>query len=307
MMKRLCILVTALLGFGAVPAGATEVGVAMAHLDKGFLALLRTALEDTADKMDGVNLKIVIADDKRDVQLDQIRTFLADGVGAIIFQPVDDDVTETVNQMMADAKVPLVYVNRTPPQISFPGNVAIVSSNELVAGRAQMRMLAELAGGKGNVVILRGADSHPAAKGRTRGAKEVLAQNPGLTVVHEETGDWSREKAETIIAGLLSRGTRIDVIAANNDEMAIGAIRAYEKAGVSLDAVVIGGVDGTPAALDEMKAGNLEVSLLQSAPRQAEQAVKDAVVMAKGDFAQLYDWVPYELILPSNLGQYARN
>ncbi len=305
-MKRFFLALTAL-AFLAGPASAAKVGVAMERMDDGFLKLLQDALIKEASASPGVDIEISIADSDANRQIEQIKAFIDGGFDAVIFQPVNDEITDTVNQMTADAGVPLVYVNRTPPQLSFPGKVSIVTCNELVAGRAQMRMLGSLVGFKGSVVLLRGADDHPAAAARSNGVKEVLAQYPDLKLAFEESGQWSREEAEKIVTGLLERGTKIDIIAANNDQMALGAIDAYKKAGADLGSVVIGGVDGTPNALAAMQDGDLEVSLLQSAPKQAKQALMDAVTLANGQYAQLYDWVAYELIVKENLQKYASN
>ncbi len=249
-----------------VPAAASaevKIGIAMAKLNQGFLTLLHDALVEHANSKSDMSYKLTMADGDPAKQIEKIKEFIKSGVNTIIFHPADSDMTEEVNQLAADAGVPLVYVNRTPPQLKFPGKVAIVTSNELVAGCVQMRMLASLVNGQGKMVLLHGGADHPAAKARTEGVKEILAEKPGIEVIHEPMANRDRAEAEAIMSGLLAKGARPDIIACNNDEMAIGAINAYKKARVSLDDVVIGGTDGTPAALAEIEAGTLEVSLFQ--------------------------------------------
>lgn len=282
---------------------AQTVGISMSGSDP-FLNVLANAIKASGEKS-GTKLDLQIADYKADVQYDQLTGFIEKGYDAIIINAVADEKSEVIQQMAAEKGIPLVYVNRVPPQTRFPGPVSVVSCNEIVAGRLQMRYLASQKDGKGNVVILRGEDSHPAAGARTQGMKEVLANYPEMTLVHEQSGNWSRDEAEKIITGLLDKGMKIDVIAANNDEMAIGAIRALEKANASFDDVFVGGVDGTDAALAEMAAGKLKASVLQNAVALGERSIGNAVEMAKGQYAQEFDWVPYELIIPANREKYA--
>lgn len=307
-MRRLLVLTwLALLALAQPAAAEIKIGVAMAKLDGGFLDLLRDAMIETANKTSEASVDIVVADNDADKQMQQVRAFIDRGVDALILHAASPDITDEVNTLTAEANIPLVYVNRPPPQLSFPGKVSIVACNELVAGRVQMRMLSSLSGGSGNVVLLTGPENHSGAIGRTTGVKEVIDANSGLRLVHQSVASWSVEKAEKIVLDLLNKGTQIDMVAANNDKMAIGAIQAFEKAGVSLDTVVVGGVDGTPAGLNHIKEGKMEISLLQSAPLQAEYAIKDAIKLAKGEFAQQYDWVPYKLIKQENLGEFLIN
>ncbi|WP_319411380.1 substrate-binding domain-containing protein [uncultured Cohaesibacter sp.] len=284
-------------------AAAVTIGTTMSKKD-AFVSILTDNIRDAASKTSGVTLDLVVANMDKETQINQVKTFIENDVDAIIVNAVADEHSELMQKMAAEANIPLVYVNRQPPQSRFPGPVSVVSCNELVAGRLQMRMMANEVGGKGNVVILNGALSHPAAKARTVGAKEVLAQYPGLSIVHEQTANWSRDEAEKIITGLLDKGVKIDIIAANNDEMAIGAVRAIEKAGLSFEDVMIGGVDATPAAIAEMEAGKIKVTVLQNAAAQGLQSIKNAIAMAQGGYAQEFDWIPWEVVVPSNMENY---
>nr|WP_319515721.1 substrate-binding domain-containing protein [uncultured Cohaesibacter sp.] len=285
-------------------ASALTIGATMSNSKDPFLQIVTNSIKSAAQNASGVSLDLVSAESDGATQVEQVKSFIERGVDAVIINQVADEGAEELQALAADAKIPLVYVNRQPAQSRFPGPVSIVSCNEIVAGRLQMRYMADKAGGAGNVVILNGELSHPAAKARTAGVKEVMQQYPGLTIVHEQTANWSRDDAEKLVTGLLEKGMKIDIIAANNDEMAIGAIRAYQKLGKDLDSVVIGGVDATPDALAEVDAGNLEVSILQNAAAQGQQSIKNAVAMAGGGYAQEFDWVPWEMVIPSNLSKY---
>ena len=270
-----------------------------------FLTILKNSLIDAAAQHPDLDIVVEDADNNSQIQNQQIRDAIAQKVAAIVVMGVDVDSTKYAADATAKAGVPLVFVNRLPPMDRFDGKVAIVACNDLVAGRLQMRLVAEKIKDSGNVVILRGEDGHPAARDRTAGVKEIIDSKPGLHLVKEATGNWSRDQGEQLVTQWLGEGVHIDAIAANNDEMALGAVAALQKAGYKPGQVAVGGVDGTVFALDAIKSGYLTMSVLQNAKAQAQQALNDAAKFANKDYAQLYDWVPYEVIIPANVDKYA--
>lgn len=296
-MFRLVSVAAAALFLVATPALAAKIGVLMSTEDV-FLQQIRMAIEAHAAKKQGVELEVARAEGDADRQMQQFNAMVEAGVDAMIVNPVVDESSVPMQALAAEKGIPLVYVNRMPPQNRFKGAVSLVSSNEIVAGRLQARILAHMSGGTGNLVLLRGEDGHPAAAGRTQGVKEVLEYEPGITVVHEATGNWNRDDAEKVVAGVLAKGIQIDMVSANNDEMAIGAINAFKNANLPLDNVLIAGVDGTKPAREMMEEGSMTFTLLQDGIAQAERAVDNAVTMANGGYAEEFDWIPYSLILP---------
>ncbi len=293
------------LPLAAEPATArTKIFVSMAKTDK-FLGILRDQIIAEAAKDPDLDVTVTVADNDPAKQLSQVKSAIADHAAAIIILSVNGDTAKAVADVTGKSGTPLVYLNRLPPIDRFSGPVAIVSSNDLVAGRLQARLIAERIGNSGNVVILRGEDGHPAAAQRTQGVKEILSQRFGITVIEEATGSWKREEGERLVTEWLQKGKPINAILANNDEMAIGAIAALQKAKIPPGKVLVAGVDGTSDALEAMRGGYMTLSLLQNANAQAVHALDDAKKFAGKQYAELYDWVPYELIIPSNLSQYA--
>jgi inositol transport system substrate-binding protein len=94
----------------------------------------------------------------------------------------------------------------------------------------------------------------------------------------------------------LVAGMKIDAVAANNDEMAIGAILAIQQAGKDPKKLVIGGIDATPDALAEMEKGNLDVTVFQDGRGQGRGAVETAVKLIKGEKVEPFVWIPFELV-----------
>ena len=86
--------------------------------------------------------------------------------------------------------------------------------------------------------------------------------------------------------------------------MALGAIKAMKAAGVEMDRVVVGGIDGTAEALAAMKAGDLDVTVFQDASGQAKSAVDAALKLAKGEAAEQMVRVPVQIVTPDRVGEF---
>ena len=233
------------------PAKTLKIGVTFPILDQ-FLQLVADGMQAKATELGGIELNIVAADEKTDVQLGQVENFVSQGVDAILVIPVDTDAAQPMTDAAKAAGIPIVYVNRNPSQPGTP----YVGSDSLFAGTVEMQQLAKLANNAGNAVILIGDPANEAAVLRTKGCKDVAATT-GITVTKEQSGNWKREEGLAIMENWLQSGDQIDIVCANNDEMALGAIQALKNANL-LDKVIVGGVDATKDALAAMKAGELD-------------------------------------------------
>lgn len=282
------------------PADDTiTIGATFPVLDQ-FLQKVADGMQAAADSA-GAELTIVAADNQTDTQLGQVENFISQGVDAILVVAVDTDAAGPMTAAAEAAGIPLVYVNRRPSDL--PETVPYVGSDSLVSGVLEMTELAKLAGGKGNVVILQGDPANEAAVLRTQGCKDIVAQNPGMTVTKEAAGNWQRDKGLEIMENWIQSGDQIDVVCANNDEMALGAIQALKAAGL-LDSVLVGGVDATGDALAAMEAGELEVTVFQDASGQGGGGVEAAIKLINGETVPGYVDVPYVLVTPENINDF---
>ena len=284
-------------------ASAATIGVSIAHFDENFLTLIINAMKDEAQKT-GASLQFEDAAGDTDRQLSQVQNFAAQHVDAIIVNAVDSSATGKMTEAATAAHIPIVYVNRGPDAATLPAGVSFVSSDEHVSGRLQGEALAKLLGGKGNVVIMEGELSDQATRLRTEGVQKVAAEHPGMKVIAVQPADYSRAKAIDLMNNWLSTGDRIDAVAANNDEMAIGAILALRQAQVDPKSVVVAGVDATPDGLAEMAKGRLAVTVFQDAKSQGRVAVDTALKMVNGETVPGHVDVPFELVTPDNMKDY---
>ena len=279
-MKRLVIAFAATAIMMTV-AMAQKVGVSMAYFDDLFLTNLREAMTAQA-KATGVNLQYEDAQGDIGKQLSQIQNFIAQKVDVIVVNPVDSSATAQMTKLIKDAKIPAVYVNRQPLEPLDPKDpIVYVGSDENVSGKLEGEAIAKLLNGKGNVVIMMGELATQAAALRTKGVENVVAKHPDMKIVQKQTANWRRSEAMDLMNNWLVAGTKIDAVAANNDEMAIGAIMALQQAGKDPKKHRHRRRRRDSRCAREMEKGNLAVTVFQDAKGQGKAVVDSAIKLAK--------------------------
>ncbi|MGR9431899.1 substrate-binding domain-containing protein [Rhizobium leguminosarum] len=287
-------------------AHAQTIGVSMSDLDK-FRTVLLNGVVSHGQTISGLKLVTENAKGDNEVQKQQVQKLIADKVDAIILAVSDGDLGPQMTKMAADAGIPLIYINNVPSNLlDLPDNQVVVASNEKESGTLETKQVCALLKGKGSVVVLMGEPFHAAARARTQDISDVIATPDckGLQIVERQAAYWSRDYADQQMQEWLSAGVKFDAVIANNDEMALGAIRAMKKAGMPMKDVVVAGVDATDDALAAMVAGDLDVTILQSAVGQGAAAVDAAVKLIRKEKVPRENNVPFELVTPENIATY---
>jgi ribose transport system substrate-binding protein/inositol transport system substrate-binding protein len=287
-------------------ANAQTIGVSMSDLDKFRTALLNGVVSH-GQTISGLKLVTENAKGDNELQKQQVQKLIADKVDAIILAVSDGDLGPQMTKMAADAGIPLVYINNVPSNLlDLPDNQVVVASNEKESGTLETKQVCALLKGKGRVVVLMGEPFHAAARARTQDISDVIATPDckGLQIVERQAAYWSSDYADQQMQEWLSAGVKFDAVIANNDEMALGAIRAMKKAGMPMKDVVVAGVDATDDALAAMVAGDLDVTILQSAVGQGAAAVDAAMKLIRKEKVPRENNVPFELVTPENIATY---
>ena len=287
-------------------ASAETIGYSSPNFDDNFQTIIRTAAEEYATSL---GHDILIEDAREDVgtQLSQVQNFIASGVDAIMLAPVSTEATPAITEMVRNAGIPIVYINRRPVDVDDLGGMSTyVGSDNYVAGTLEGEAACAAVGGQGEAVMLIGFLRNEDAQARTNAVKDVLATDAcsGITIVAEQEAEWQRTKANDVMANWLSSGIRPDIVFANNDEMALGAIQALKAAGISMDDVIVAGVDATPDALKSMEAGELDVTVFQDAAGQGTGGVDAALAMIGGEELGSYTDIPFIAVTPENMDEF---
>ncbi len=293
-------------------ASATTVGVSMAQFDDNFLTVLRNGIEAYAKTLPDVTVQIEDGGNDVAKQLSQVQNFIASKVDAIVVNPVDTDATAALTKAAQDANIPLVFVNREPVNVdTLPDNQAFVASNEKDSGTLETQQICKLLkdAGKGsgaNVFVMEGQLNNQAARQRTADVHDVIAtpECSFIKIIDEQTANWSRDEAQSLMANWLTSGQQWDAVISNNDEMAIGALQAMKAAGIDTSKVIIGGVDATQDALASMKAGDLKATVFQDAAGQGKGSLDAALKLAKGEAVDQKVYIPFQLVTPENMANF---
>ncbi len=312
-MKKIAIgAIAALMLTTAAQAADKKIGATVSSLEFTFIAVMAKGMTDHTGKLPGVKLQL--EDAKNDVanQLSQVQNFIASGVDAIVVNAVDTSATQAMTDAAAKAKIPLVYVNRQPINIdTLPDGQAFVASNEVDSGTLQTkevcRILKEKGKGKGaNIVVLVGELSNQAAVQRTKDVHDVIATPDCsfMKVVEEQTGGWKRDAGQDIVTNWISKGVKFDAIIANNDDMALGAVNALKKNGISTKDIPVSGIDATQEALKAMQDGDLAVTVFQDAVGQGAGSIDTALNILAGKKVEKKVYIPFQLVTPANLKDY---
>ncbi len=305
-MIRKIVTATAFCALMTGAAHAEKIGVAMSLFDDNYLTVLRHNIERHAGDL-GVEVQMEDAQGDIARQQSQIENFVASGVDGIITMLVDADSGRAMSKIAEQAGVPLVFVNMLPANMEeFPEKQAWVGSNEEQAGELQATEMCKLMGGTGDAVILMGQLGTTGQRGRTAAVERVLKTDAckGINVLDSQSANWMRTPALDLMTNWLTSGMQPKGIFANNDEMALGAIQALKSSGISMDDVVVGGVDATQDALAAVESGDLDVTVYQSAKGQGEGALDTVLKIARGETFDSHVTVPFELVTPANVATY---
>lgn len=223
---------------------------------------------------------------------------------AIILDPANADGSIGAVKKAVDAGIPVFLVNAEINQEGL-AKAQLVSNNAQGAAMGAEQWVA-MVGESGNYVELFGNPADNNAATRSNGYETVLSQYPDLVKAAQEVANWDRTQGYQKMQSMLQANPDIIGVISGNDEMALGAIAALKEAG-KLDQVKVGGFDGSPDAVEAVRNGEMQYTVLQpvavfsaEAVRQADNFIKTGATGAATE-KQLFDCI---LITQDNVDQF---
>ncbi|WP_201797135.1 D-ribose ABC transporter substrate-binding protein [Vibrio penaeicida] len=192
---------------------------------------------------------------------------------AIILDPANADGSIGAVRKAVDAGIPVFLINAEINQEGLARS-QLVSNNAQGAALGAMQWV-DSVGESGKYVELFGAPSDNNAATRSNGFKTVLSQYPDLELAASDVANWDRTQGYNKMQSMLQSNPDIIGVISGNDEMALGAIAALKESG-KLSKVKVGGFDGSPDAVDAVKAGELEYTVLQPVAVFAAESIRQA-------------------------------
>lgn len=275
------------------------IGVSLLNLSSEFIVMLNQAMTARAAEL-GVKLIVNDAQRSAERQVQQVEGFIAQKVDAIILNPCEVEASSPAVDQALAAGIPLVNVNSETRSVP----TAFVGSRDEESGRIAMEFLATRLQGRGNVLMMHGYLGQAAQLKRDQGAREILARHPDLELLADQTAEWDRARAMSLMENWIqSFGDRIQAVFAQNDEMAMGAVIALEQA-KRKDRVIVAGVDAIRDARQAVKDGRLDATVFQDARGQGGTAVEVAVKLARGQPCEREVFIPFQLITRENIDSF---
>ena len=267
----------------AAHAEALKIAAIVQSLNTEYNVLWADAAKAHPALSDGT-ATLTILDGRQDVltQSNLFDTAITEKYDAIVFIPVDIDAGNEPIERAKAAGIPVFGSNTVVSNTALYD--AYINSNDVEAGELLAKAVIDKAGPDAKIVILEGMLGQSAQVQRLEGIQKALKDNPGVTVLEQNTANWSRAEAITLMENVLTaHGKDVQGVLAENDEMAVGAIEGIRNHGLDPKSVPVAGVDGIKDALEAVKRGEQQMSILQDASGQAQGAIDLALSKLAGE------------------------
>lgn len=289
---------------GGDSSKAVKVGVCLYKFDDTYISTVRQSLEKIQKENEG-KVEFTFYDGKGDqaTQNDSIDTLLEKDTDLLMVNLVDTGAAQSVIDKVKKADKPVVLFNREPATDTIKAyeKAMFVGTNAQQAGVLQGEILADAwkankdldknGDGVMQYVMLKGEPDNPEAIARTKYSVSTINEKGIKTKeLANQVCNWDQATAQNAMEAWFSRyGNEIEVVIANNDGMAQGAIAALQAQGYNngdaKKTIPVVGVDATSAAQDLISKGFMTGSVLQDAPAMAEALYKCGMNLAEGKSA----------------------
>lgn len=245
-------------------ASLINVGFSQLGSESVWRSANTVSIQETLTQDNGFFLIYNNARQKQENQIKAIRSFISQRVDVIVFSPLVEDGWDTVLQEAYDAGIPVITSDRQVNVEKEELVTAWVGGDMVAEGRRAGEWLRDntQATDKCNIVVLTGTEGSSAAEGRSKGFHSIADSMDNWHILEEKSGDFTMAKGKEIMEYFLETYDRIDVLVAQNDDMAFGAIEAIQSAGRRPgEDIRIISFDAVKAALEMVRDGKINVDV----------------------------------------------
>ena len=278
-----------------------RVGVVTYTADDPFINAMIEKVKSQLKTMETTNMNVIVSvrsGDNDQREQDEIVDEMIDaGCDVLCVNLVDRTAPANIIKSARQSDIPVIFFNREPvrddlmqwEKLYYVGCDAKESGDmqgEIAANYIKKHSEVDRNGdGKIQYVLLEGEAGHQDAISRTDcSVKTIMDKGVDLEKLSYQFADWNRGQAENRMTQLISQyGSQIELVISNNDEMALGAVEAYDNSSISRDKwPVIFGIDGLDDALQAIKQGNMQGTVYNDKEAQAGEIARLAVDLFKG-------------------------
>lgn len=273
-----------------------KLGVSISTTNNPYFVSMKDGLDSYA-KDKKVSLKVADAQDDAARQADDIQNFISQNVDAILINPVDSKAVVTSIKAANSANIPVILIDRG----SEGGDVlTTVASDNVAAGKMAAEFAVKELGEKAKTFELSGVPGASATVDRGKGFNDIAKTK--LDILSSQSANFDRAKALNTAQNMIQGNKDVQVIFAQNDEMALGAAQAAKSAG--LKDVMIIGIDGQPDAHDAIKKGDITATIAQQPAKMGEIAIQAAIDHYQGKKVEKSTVSPIYLVKKDNVDKY---
>ncbi|MGB2078852.1 MAG: ribose ABC transporter substrate-binding protein RbsB [Vibrio sp.] len=290
MKKIISIVATAVLcGLASLPTFAKDsIAIVVSTLNNPFFVTMKDGAQEKADEL-GYDLVILDSQNDPSKELSNVEDLTVRGVKGILINPTDSDAVSNAIRMANQAKLPVITLDRGATRGDVVSHIA---SDNIAGGKMAGDFIAEKLGQNAKVIQLEGIAGTSAARERGEGFKQAVESAP-LTLLASQPADFDRTKGLNVMENLLSAQPDTQAVFAQNDEMALGAVRAIQAA--SKDILVVG-FDGTDDGIKAVERGLLGATIAQQPKLIGSLGVETIDKVLKGESVEASIPVPLKVI-----------
>ncbi|VEH65054.1 D-ribose-binding periplasmic protein RbsB-1 [Rodentibacter pneumotropicus] len=270
--------VTALTSAVAVSGTASAqdtIALAVSTLDNPFFVTLKDGAQKKADEL---GYKLVVLDSQNDPakELANVEDLTVRGAKVLLINPTDSEAVGNAVAIANRNNIPVITLDRGAAK----GNVVShIASDNVAGGKMAGDFIAQKLGDEAKVIQLEGIAGTSAARERGEGFKQAIEAHK-FNVLASQPADFDRTKGLNVTENLLASKADVQAIFAQNDEMALGALRAVNAANKK---VLIVGFDGTDDGVKAVKSGKLAATIAQQPDLIGSLGVVTADKILKGE------------------------
>ena len=243
---------------------AQTIGFSQIGSESGWRAAETTVTKQEAEAR-GIDLRFSDAQQRQENQIAAIRSFVAQGVDAILLAPVVATGWDSVLEEAKEAEIPVILLDR---QVDSSDDLYLtaVGSDLVHEGEVAGQWLVDnKPEGECRVVELQGTTGSSPAIDRANGFRAAIEGHDDIEIVRSQTGDFTRSGGKEVMESFLQAeggGDNICALYAHNDDMALGAIQAIKEAGVDPgDDILIVSIDAVPDIFKAMADGDANATV----------------------------------------------
>ena len=289
MNKMLTLIAVAVMSLSAATQAAEQsMALVVSTLNNPFFVTLKDGAEAKAKEL---GYQMVVLDSQNDPakELANVEDLTVRKVSAILVNPTDFAAVGNAIMLANKAGIPVLTLDRG----ANVGEVkAHIASDNIAGGKMAGDFIASKLGKNIDVIQLEGIAGTSAARDRGEGFAQAVKAN-GFKVLASQPADFDRTKGLNVMENLLAAHPDVKAVFAQNDEMALGALRATQAAGKN---VLIVGFDGTDDGKAAVKSGKLGATVAQQPALIGAIGVETADKVLKGESVEKYIPVPLQVV-----------